>query len=441
MLKLKRFRRLPLQTTLVIFVAVAIGAISLRSSTAQTDPTKDGRYYEAAARKAYQAKDYSSFLEDMKLAAQLRPNHPRLMYNLAVAYALNGQATDALSWLGKVASMGLVVRAGADKDFESIKDRPEFKTILARIETNKLPVGTYQPAFTVHEKGLVPESVALDPLTNTFYLSSVYKRKILRVNEKGEVSDFATEQDGLWSVMGMKVDATRRSLWVCIAAHPQMSNYKPEDNGRSGVLKFDLNTGKLVQKYLLENKPKQHWLGDLVLDAKGNVFASDSVTPAIYVIRSGKHEIELFLEDKAFGSPQGMAFSSDGKTLFMADYAFGIFAINLATKKVTNCLAPADGTLLGIDGLYNYRGSLIAVQNGINPQRVVKLSVASDLSHVNRVETIAANAPMFDEPTLGVLAKDSFYFVANSQWGAIDDKGNLATEDKLSYPVVLKLKL
>jgi hypothetical protein len=84
---------------------------------------------------------------------------------------------------------------------------------------------------------------------------------------------------------------------------------------------------------------------------------------------------------------------------------------------------------------------LIAVQNGVNPSRVVKLSVASDFSRVNRVETIAANAPVFDEPTLGVLAKDTFYFVANSQWGAIDDKGQLAPEDKLSYPVVLKLKL
>ncbi|HSS19930.1 MAG TPA: hypothetical protein VLL54_07645 [Pyrinomonadaceae bacterium] len=440
MLKTKNLSRL-LRKALVIVACGSMFAGLLQTSTAQNDPAKDGRYYEAAARKAYQAQDYTAFLEDMRMAAQLRPNHPRLMYNLAVAYALNGQRAEALSWLDKVANMGLVVRPGDDKDFESIKDTPEFKAIVAHIEANKLPVGKSLPAFTVHEKGLVPESVAFDAATNTFFLSSVYKRKILRVAPNGEVTDFATEQDGLWSVMGIKVDAARRILWVCTAAHPQMSHYKPEENGKSGVLKFDLKTGKLVQKYLLENKPAPHWLGDLVLDSKGNVFASDSISPAIYIVRPEKNEIELFVADKAFGSPQGMAFSQDGKSLFMADYAFGIFVIDLTTRKVTNCAAPADGTLLGIDGLYNYHGNLIAVQNGVNPQRVVKLSIAPDLSHINRVETIAANAPVWDEPTLGVLVKDTFYYVANSQWGMIDDKGQLAAEEKLKDPIVMKLRL
>ncbi|MCA1642610.1 MAG: hypothetical protein LC785_11810 [Acidobacteria bacterium] len=56
-------------------------------------------------------------------------------------------------------------------------------------------------------------------------------------------------------------------------------------------------------------------------------------------------------------------------------------------------------------------------------------------------ETLEANNPAFDEPTLGVLARDQFYFVANSQWGAIDEKGRLAPDEKLREPVVLKLKL
>jgi sugar lactone lactonase YvrE len=410
-------------------------------SLAQNEQPKDGRYYEAAARKAYQTKDYPTFLEDMKLAAQLRPNHPRLMYNLAVAYALNGQRSDALCWLDKVARMGLVVPASRDTDLNSIKGGAEFGAIVKRIDSNKLPMGKSVPAFTVREKGLVPESVAFDPVTHTFYLSSVYKRKIVRVNQKGEPTDFATERDGLWSVMGMRVDATRRVLWACTVAQPQMSNYNPDENGTSAILKFDLRTGKLVKKYVLPNKPGRHWLGDLVLNSKGDVFSSDSISPVIYVIRHGKDAMELFLESKVFGSPQGLAFSADEKSLFMADYSNGIFLINLATKKITNYLAPLNGTLLGIDGLYSYHGSLIGVQNGINPPRVVRLSVNRDLSRIERLETLEANNPLFDEPTLGVLVKDTFYFIANSQWGAIDEKGQLAPEGKLKEPIVLKFKL
>jgi len=80
---------------------------------AQVDQ-KDGRYYEALARKAYLEKNYPTFLENMKLAAQLRPNHPRLMYNLAVAHALNGQRPEAVRWLHRAAAMGLIFPASSD---------------------------------------------------------------------------------------------------------------------------------------------------------------------------------------------------------------------------------------------------------------------------------------------------------------------------------------
>jgi hypothetical protein len=408
---------------------------------AQDNPPKDGRYYETLARKAYQQKDYAAFLENMKMAAELRPNHPRLMYNLAIGYALNGRQNEALLWLGKTADMGLIFPAARDDNFNSIKELGEFKTIVQRFEHNKAPIINSRPGFTIHEKGLVPESVAYDPAAKLFFISSVYKRKILSRNERGEVKDFATERDGLWSVMGMKVDAKRRLLWVCTAAHPQMLNYREEVNGASALLKYDLRSGKLIKKYLLSNKPRPHLLGDLAINSAGDVFASDSITPAIYVVRQGKDELELFLEGEPFSSPQGLTFTADEKRLFLADYAKGIFLIDLKTKKYTSLLPAANSTLLGIDGLYYYKGTLIGVQNGVNPPRLIRLSLGSDLSRVEHFEIMEANNPVFDEPTLGVLVQDTFYFVANSEWGAIDQKGQLAPVEKLKDPTVLKIKL
>ena len=58
----------------------------------------------------------------------------------------------------------------------------------------------------------------------------------------------------------------------------------------------------------------------------------------------------------------------------MPDYIRGIAAINIASRAVT-WLKPADNIALsGIDGLYVYRDSFLAVQNGTNPARVIRFS-------------------------------------------------------------------
>jgi len=163
------------------------------------------------------------------------------------------------------------------------------------------------------------------------------------------------------------------------------------------------------------------------------------VTPAVYIVRQGSDKLDTFFAGEPFVSPQGLDFTRDQQRLFVADYSKGVFVIELKTKKITSIAS--DFTLLGIDGLYSYKDSLIAVQNGVNPQRIIKLTLNKDLSRFDRFETIEVNNPVFDEPTLGVLVKNDFYFVANSQWGAIDESGHLAAEDKLKDPLVLKLHL
>ena len=47
-------------------------------------------------------------------------------------------------------------------------------------------------------------------------------------------------------------------------------------------------------------------------------------------------------------------------------------------------------------------------------------------------KVLEANNPVFDEPTLAVLSGDTLFYIANSQWAAIDEKGKLAGDDKLA---------
>ncbi len=408
---------------------------------AQVTQPNDARYYEQQALKAYRDKALPVFLENMKLASDLRPNHPRLTYNLAVAHALNGNQGEALTWLDRLTAMGMFLPAERDEDFASLRDSARFNAILAKFRRNHSPLGKSSHAFTIAEKGFVPESVAYDPVGKVFYLGSVYKRKILKTDGKGAVAEFANARDGLWSVMGMKVDARRRHLWVCSASQPQMMNFVEAEDGLSAIFKFDLSTGKLLKKYALPNRPAKRWLGDLALNSRGDVFATDSLSAAVYTIPHARDEIELFVEGEPFASPQGLDFSPDEKRLFVADYARGIFVIDLLTKQITGLEPAPDVMPFGADGLYFYRGSLIAIQNSANPHRVVRFRLSRDLRRIESWELIEANNPAFDEPTLGVLVKDMLYYVANSQWGAVNKNGELASEEKLLSPVVLKTRL
>lgn len=392
---------------------------------------------EQAAGKAFVEKNYAEFLSQMTIANKARPNHSRLIYNQALAYALNGDKDKAVTSIERLAKMGLILAVEKDPNFKALADDPRFQAALATLASNREPVNNSQRALSIDDKTLIAESVAHDPKTKTFYVGSIHQRKIIAIDKNGAATDFSKSTDGLWSVLGMRVDAARGFLWVCTTVFPQMRGYSAEEKGRAGIFKYELATGKLLKKYILP-AGEAHALGDLIVDRDGNVFTTDSIAPVIYKISAKTDAIEEFLRSKMFSSLQGLAFDKGGADLFVADYSKGIFRVNLSSKEIVQ-QKPADNiTLLGIDGLYHHNGSLIAIQNGVSPNRVMRLSVVKD--QIVSQEILEANHPDFDEPTLGVLVNDELYFVANSQWNNVNEKAELATE-KLRAPVVLKLKL
>ncbi len=426
---------------LLFLIIISSGLATLLAQTPPPDQN-DPRYYTRLAAAARKNKDYNAFLVNMQAALKLRPNQPVFMYNLAAAYAQLGNRAEALRWLKRVAEMGLTARIAADDDFASLKDSTEFQEILKRFESNRAPVGHSELAFTHKEKGLIAEGVAYDPVSRSFFVGSVHKRKILKIDSDGAVTEFATARDGLWAVMGMKVDDKHRVLWVASSAVPQMENLDPGDDGCSGVFSFDLRSGKKLNAYVLSNQPQKHWLGDVAITSKGQVYASDSLTPAFYVVNQQSNQLDMFFDHGPFVSPQGMAFSPDERTMFASDYAKGIFAIDMHSRECAQLPAPENAAIVGVDGMYIYRGNLIGIQNGTNPHRVVRITLTPQFDRITGVEVLEANNPLFDEPTLGVILEGgTLYYIADSQWGKIDDSGKLAADDLLRDLVVLKLKL
>ncbi|HMG33924.1 MAG TPA: hypothetical protein VKM94_08300 [Blastocatellia bacterium] len=401
---------------------------------------QDARYYREQAGAAYNQKNYVQALENLQKALELIPDHPSIIYGIARMQSLLGNQQDALIWLGKITRMGMILHPEKDPDFQGLVTLEGFRGVLKQFEANAGPIVHSSIAFTIAEKGLVTEGIAYDRVEQTFYISSIHKRKIVIRDKQGRMGVLADEKDGLWSVLGMAVDSGRRILWATTTAFPQMSGYDAQMEGKSAVLKFDLKAKKLIKKYPVPG-PGNHGLGDLTLNSSGDVLTTDSNTPAVYVIRHDRDDIELLLKDEQFVSPQGLAFSSDQKHLFMADYSKGLFDIDVTTNRARHITPAPDSTSLGIDGLYFCKGNLIGVQNGVTPNRLVRLELSPDYSRMSRFEVLEVNNPLFDEPTLGVVVDDELFFIANSQWGSVDEKGQLSPEEKLKSPLILHLKI
>jgi hypothetical protein len=401
--------------------------------------SQDGRTEEQEARKAYRANDFPTFLAKMKSADELRPNHPRIVYNLASAFSLNAKPAEALQALRRLVAMQLVYSPERDKDFDTLRSRSEFSEILSAFKKNQMSVGLTKRQFSLDERGLIAEGLAFDPVTGSTFLSSVHKRKIIRIDKQGAVTNFTTSANGLWCAMGMQVDAKRRMLWVATSAMPQMEGFTATDDGRAGIVAFDLNAGKLLRRYTLSNESGKHVLGDLTLRSDGAVFATDSRSPNIYCLKPGSDSLEVFLSGEQFWSLQGLAFSADERFLLVADYARGLFVVNVDTKKAHLLPPPANATTLGIDGLYRNKGRLIGVQNGVNPRRIVQIELSEPFDRIASFKVLAANDPVFEEPSLGTFIGGRFCFIANSQWNKIDEQGRLAPESELTGPIVLSI--
>jgi hypothetical protein len=383
-------------------------------------------YFEQA-NKAYEKKDYSANVQFLEKSIEAGGDHPIILYFLARGYALTGNQDSAILWLYKIADLGVFFQPEKDLQFASIHKSPKFESVLKRFKENLKPTDHSKPTITIADKNLVPEGIAYDPLEEKFYFGGAATPEIVAYKED-KFEKLSDPGDGLWSVLGMKIDPHTRPLWVASSA------LAGEQKGKSGIFQYDLKQRKLTAKYLLPNG--NHGLGEVVIDSKGNVYATDSVSPAIYYLNRGK--LELFLGPDPFRSPQGACLSADEKILYVADYSRGIFAVELTTKKYWKLnRAEKTTTVAGIDGLYLHKNSLIAIQNGVQPNRVLKIEISADNTKIERVKILESNHGLFPEPTLGVVVENDFYYIGNSMIGPYLENPKV----ELKPAVILKLPL
>jgi sugar lactone lactonase YvrE len=304
-----------------------------------------------------------------------------------------------------------------------------------------------QLAFTINEPQLIPEGLAYNSRTKTFYVGSTYLRKIISIDEKGAARNFTNEiQDGMRGVLGMRVDEKRGVLWA-ISSHAGLAmpikNNDRDCIGCSEVFKYNLDTGKLIKKYVLKSQPDKHFLNDLTVKSNGDVYITDTIHGAIYFISATADEVTEFIKFGEKSYPNGIDLSPDEKHLFVA-LDGKISVIDLRSKKITDLATPGKTKVGGIDGLYFYKNSLIAIQPFDAGQTIVRYYLNEKHDAIIKTETIEASHKLINQPTTGTIVGNDFYYLANSQlqiFRRLFQPDGSFDNSKLSDDFILKIGL
>jgi len=262
------------------------------------------------------------------------------------------------------------------------------------------------------------EGLAIHPTTHEAFFGDVHNRCIWARDTGGAAAamkKFSAEADGLLGVFALKFSADERTLWASCSAVPEMKGYTAADKGGAFLAAYDLTTRKLLRKFPLPADGRAHVLGDFIIARDGTVYATDSLAPVIWRLTPGTDRIENWLEDAAFKSLQGLAFDAEGASLYIADYPRGLWRVSLATHTTKLLPAPAGTNLRGLDGLYAVPGGLVAVQNGLNPQRIVRVRLDGADAIAGADVLLSGRAEMTDL-SLGQVVDGRLHFIANSGW-------------------------
>lgn len=260
---------------------------------------------------------------------------------------------------------------------------------------------------------LLAEDLAFDAATGRWFVSSVHRREILVKAPGRPWRVFASRS--LSGVLALGLDAPRRRLWATSVGLPQAAELAPEDQGRSALVAFDLDSGRELRRIPLEGKG--HALGDMVVATDGTVFVTDSQGGGVYRLDPGSDALVSLVAPGTFRSPQTPAVVEGG--ILVPDYPKGLAFVPASGGAARWLDIPEGADLRGLDGMALSGHRLYAVQNGASPNRVLALDLDAGFTKVERI-TALLRVP---EATHVLLHGGALFLLADNGWDRFGPDG------------------
>lgn len=422
----------------LIGAALALVAAAAWAQAAPEAPMAAFRRLRSEGVAAVNKGDMATAAAKLALADAAVPNHPGLVVLRAKVEAAQGHMPAAVAFMARYAAFGLSIDVTADELLQRISIENEFAPVLRQLNANAAPIGKLDIVGSI-EGAYIAEGIAWDAARNRWLISGVHERTIVAVKNDRTLSRFLEAGADADAVQGIAIDPTHKLLWAGSSGLPQARDLQPDHVGRGGLLKIDLATGRLLARY---DAPagKSRAFGDLTVGPDGTVYVSDSLAGEIWRLRPDATALERLVAPGPLGSPQSLVVTPDGKRLIVADYTSGLHVVDLATGAVSSLPTPADSTFVGTDGLIRDGNDLIAFQNGLSPQRVVRARMDAGFTRVEHWSVLAANLPNLEEPTSGVVVGNDLVFIGRSQWSDFKEDGTLA-HNPPGPAMIVRLKL
>ncbi|HET9789868.1 MAG TPA: hypothetical protein VFR08_01050, partial [Candidatus Angelobacter sp.] len=379
----------------------------------------------------------------LEIGKELPSPSPMYFLRMASVETRLGNHTAALDWMQRYVNMGLSYDISADDDLKPLLSDPGWKALAEKMKAVSQPFVHGQKICTLPITDLMPEDLASDATGRMLYVTSVRHYSLYRVTLPG-ANEAQCRLDEVplpanakrWPTLAVSFDNTRNLVWLTSSAMPEFASNPPGDDGKTALLAIDPRNGSLLYRFdLAGNQPGV--LGDMTVTAQGSIFVSDSIGGGVYRVQGDIKAAHLEKIAEGFFSPQTPAIAADGQRLFVADYAIGIAVIDLHDhNKVSYLPMPDNVAATGLDGLLRVGNTLIGVQNGTRPARIVRYQLNRQQTRVESAEVLAQGEEL-GEPTHAIAVNGRILVTANVGWNRIDDHGNLKPNEKFTEPYLL----
>lgn len=383
------------------------------------------------AGEAAKAGDLAKAETALEAALALYPTSPGSLIRLARVEAAAGKPVEAVAHVAAYADLGLTLNPSLDPALKTLVGRDDFGPVATKLKANAEPVGAPRERFDLAPGGDVIEGLAR--VEGGWVFSSVAGHRLTWISQDGNPRTVLLPEADPSGLFGMAYDAKRKVLWVAEARGPGV----PGSTGapRTGVIKVSWPRGDVLARYVVPDDGKKHQLGDVALGEDGSVYASDSAGAVIYRLKPGAKTLEPFVTSRDMASPQGMVICPQADAMIVADYSTGLHRIDLRTGAESAPIGPHRIALAGTDGLFRvpYRFptrtasadsvAVIAIQNGVSPQRVLLLRLSPDCRDLESASVLAAGGPLMDDLTLGAPAPEGIVVIGSSGWSGYDGDG------------------
>lgn len=425
---------------LVVSLTPAVAAAQT-SGNAVVDSAAVARAAVARARSAAAQGNLASARTELLRATQAWPAQPAYWWSLALVTAAQHDTAGAVRALGAYARLGLGRDVSRVQQLQPLLTVPAVAAVAAELERNGVVRAAGRTIVTLPDSSFWPEDVEYDEKSRTYYVTSVRQRTIAAVGANGAARELLPRQTpGIGAVLATAFDRAQGKLWAVTSGLSQMAGYAPADSAIGALLLLDPRNGNIERRRDLPASPGSKVLGSVAVGRDGHVYITDSRNPVLYDY-DPKRDAFVPITSPLFRSLQGIAQSSTPHALYVADYSHGILRVDLRNRAVHHVPYPDGVTTLGCDGLAAYKGSLICVQNGVAPARVVRFHLSDDGARITSMKLIDRNPALADEPTSGRVVGSHFIYVGNSQWEKYEEDGTLKPGAVLDRPRLISVPI